>query len=181
MLLFSYSGATNLLQVPYKSDLMASWVQAVGSITAIVGAFWISNNQHLREMRARGDEKNESQFLLQAELAWLSRDVFNFTNQFYNLKLGIEYGLVIPDDDVSDMLSRLTWCRQRALHREQLAMVGQMRTCVMEIVRVVRMRMAHPPMIFMADEINKMANLRDEAKEIFDSTAKVGFNKRFSQ
>jgi hypothetical protein len=38
-----------------KSEL-ASWVQAVGSIAAILGAFWISNSQIIKEQKRRVDE-----------------------------------------------------------------------------------------------------------------------------
>jgi len=38
-----------------KSEL-ASWVQAVGSISAILGAFWISNSQTLKEQKRRSNE-----------------------------------------------------------------------------------------------------------------------------
>lgn len=41
----SHAGATTFWTTPYKPDLMASWVQAVGSIGAIVGAIWAVTHQ----------------------------------------------------------------------------------------------------------------------------------------
>ena len=37
----------------WKSEVIAAWVQAVGSIGAIVGAVWLGNLQHAREIARR--------------------------------------------------------------------------------------------------------------------------------
>lgn len=46
VLIISVFGATSAGRRSYDPSLMASWVQAVGSIAAIIGAIWIANNQH---------------------------------------------------------------------------------------------------------------------------------------
>lgn len=46
------AGATSLLCVPYKSDLMASWVQAIGSMAALFGALWIATRDFVNTTRA---------------------------------------------------------------------------------------------------------------------------------
>ncbi len=47
----SVYGATSAGTDPYNPDLMASWVQAVGSIAAIVGAVWIATHESRRRRR----------------------------------------------------------------------------------------------------------------------------------
>ncbi|MBF3782282.1 hypothetical protein ISG18_26735 [Burkholderia pseudomallei] len=41
----SLFGATSAGTQPYKSDYMASWMQAIGSIAAIAGAYWVAERQ----------------------------------------------------------------------------------------------------------------------------------------
>lgn len=53
VLLLSYYGATSVGSKPYDPSLMASWVQAVGSIAAIVGAIWVAFRQDFKEQDAR--------------------------------------------------------------------------------------------------------------------------------
>lgn len=50
VLMISAAGATSLGDKPYDPTLMAAWVQAVGSVAAIVGAIWIGQWQ-IRETR----------------------------------------------------------------------------------------------------------------------------------
>ncbi|MEK6290079.1 MAG: hypothetical protein V4793_01610 [Paraburkholderia tropica] len=53
VLLLSYYGATSVGSKPYDPSLMASWVQAVGSIAAIVGAIWVAFRQDFKEQDAK--------------------------------------------------------------------------------------------------------------------------------
>ncbi|WP_186153421.1 hypothetical protein [Burkholderia gladioli] len=181
VLVVSDFGATSMGKKAYDSTLMASWVQAVGSIAAILGALWIASDQHRRDLRNRKAEQEQFEYLLKEEITWLSGDVLEFMNQFASIKLGYRFGYVISDDEVSDILRRLTWCRQRAIHKGQLAMIGQMRSCVIDSARIVRMRMAHPPMLFAGDEVKKIRNLMNEADAVFRAAASgVSTDERFN-
>lgn len=51
----SYAGATSLGTRPYDPTIMASWVQAIGSIGAILGAVWVARHQQRVEMVKRRD------------------------------------------------------------------------------------------------------------------------------
>ena len=48
VLAVSWLGATSAATEPYQSSAMASWVQAIGSIAAIIGAVWIGERQAKR-------------------------------------------------------------------------------------------------------------------------------------
>ncbi|KVD57587.1 hypothetical protein WI87_18845 [Burkholderia ubonensis] len=148
---------------------MAYWVQAIGSIAALIGAIWIASDQHRRDVSRREKEDKEFEYVLNAELAWLSHDVLNFLNQFFRLQAGQLYVSAISDDDVSDMLERLSWCRQRAKHKGQLAMIGQMRASLMTTLRIVRARMSRPSKVFEVDEIESIRELRAEAVSVMQA------------
>ncbi|MBU9420032.1 hypothetical protein [Burkholderia multivorans] len=59
VIVISFFGATSAGTAPYKADYMASWMQAIGSIVAIVASvavvLWQMNSE--RERRARDDRK----------------------------------------------------------------------------------------------------------------------------
>ncbi|WP_124920697.1 hypothetical protein [Burkholderia sp. Bp9099] len=45
VILVSVSGATSVGTRPYDPSLMASWMQAIGSVAAIIGAYWVAERQ----------------------------------------------------------------------------------------------------------------------------------------
>jgi len=49
-------GATSAGTKPYESNLMASWMQAIGSVVAILGAFAVARHQIHSERYARAEE-----------------------------------------------------------------------------------------------------------------------------
>lgn len=49
-------GATSAGMKPYDSNLMASWMQAIGTVVAILGAFAIARHQLNSERAARAEE-----------------------------------------------------------------------------------------------------------------------------
>jgi hypothetical protein len=116
-------GATSAGTKPYDTSLMANWMQAIGSIGAIIGAVWVSSEQHRRDVTRRMEEQDKANFLVSAELAWLSHDIVGFVNQFIYVEAGTTHSFAMHDSDVGDLLDRLSWCRQRAAHKGQLAMV----------------------------------------------------------
>jgi type IV secretory pathway TrbL component len=46
-------GATSAGTLPYKADAMASWMQAIGSVAAILGAYWIGERQSASTLKRR--------------------------------------------------------------------------------------------------------------------------------
>lgn len=161
-----------------KSD-WASWVQAVGSIAAIVGALWVASEQHRRDVIRREEEKKERAYVLDAELAWLSLDVLNFINQFINVSANQRVALSISDDDVSDLLDRLSWCRQRAQNKGQLAMIGTMRRSLMGTARIVRLRIAHPSTLFTRDDVRSIEENRSDAAKVSEAANRVEAHPQF--
>lgn len=74
VLAISHAGATTFWTCPYKPDLMASWVQAVGSFGAIIGAAALLFLQ-LRHSDSRlADDKRDERLALSRQLALLSSD-----------------------------------------------------------------------------------------------------------
>lgn len=70
VLAVSVYGATSAGTKPYDPSLMASWVQAVGSVAAIVGAIWIADNQHRATMKfTEYQAKSEMREFVEACLA----------------------------------------------------------------------------------------------------------------
>lgn len=162
-----------------RSQTRAGWVQAVGSILAILLAFWIAGEQRRNEEKRLKDDARTTSYLVQAELAWLSTEITGFLNQFIYAESGSNYAFVIGDDDIADFLQRLSWCRQRVEHKGQLAMIGTLRESLMKTVRVIRMREKHPPMRFEYKEIKAFNDHRREALEVMNFANGMTQNKRY--
>lgn len=172
-------GATTAWTKDYDPAVMAYWVQAIGSIAAILGALWIASDQHRRDVAARAKTDSEFEYVLNAELAWLSTDVLSFLNQFFYIEANGRYAYVISDDEVADLLERLSWCRQRAKHKGQLAMVGTMRRSLLGTARIIRLHIAKPAMLITIDEVKKLEEFRADAKNVMNTTTGVEKHPQF--
>lgn len=166
-------GATTAWTKDYDPAVMAYWVQAIGSIAAILGALWIASEQHRRDLEAKQKADREFEYVLNAEIAWLSQDVLGFVNQFFDLNSNQNLANVISDDEVADLLERLSWCRQRAKHKGQLAMVGKMRKSVVGTARIIRLHVANPPVFFSNEDVQEVHALRVEAKKVMNAATGV--------
>lgn len=173
-------GATSGGTKPYDANLMASWMQAIGSIAAIIGAVWVANEQYRRDAARREEEQDKASYLLGAELAWVSGDVVAFLNEFINIKAGFAPPLVVSNDDIADLLERLSWCRQRAERKGQLGMVGALRDSLTRTLRILRKRDRIPDMAYTPDEVAKLKELRSEAVTVFNVACGVETHKQFS-
>lgn len=149
------------------SEAVAAWVQAVGSVGAIIGAIWIASEQHRREIERRQSEESKASYLLQAELAWLSSEVVGFLNQFFAVEVGEAAIFIIHADEVSDLLGRLSWCRQRVEHKGQLAMLGTLRRSLIKTVRVIRIKR---DTLFIHSEVEDLRQWREEALEVMNAS-----------
>lgn len=152
---------------------LASWVQAIGSIAAIFGAAWIASEQHRRDVARRKIDEEKAIYLLGAELAWVSGDIMRILNRFVKAKPGIVDLVTIHDDEVSDLLTRLTWCRQRVMHKGQLAMIGTLRHSLVETVRVVETRGQYNPAVLTDNDIEILDQLREAATEVYNCAVGV--------
>ncbi|KKL34016.1 hypothetical protein WR30_26140 [Burkholderia contaminans FFH2055] len=176
----AYAGATTFGRSEYQTANMAYWVQATGSIAAILGALWVAGEQHRRDADARQKSERESDYVLNAEIAWLGLEVLNFLNQFIDIKANERSALVISDYEFADLLTRLSWCRQRAKHKGQLAMVGTMRRSLIGTTRIIRAHIARPEMLFNFREVEKLEEYLDEAREASNAATGVERNPQFS-
>ncbi|MBB5462916.1 hypothetical protein [Paraburkholderia sp. Cpub6] len=179
--LLTYSGAvlavgaivvTQNLWDLSKSD-WASWVQAVGAIAAIVGAIWISNSQYRREETRRASEEALANYRLMAELNWLSDEIVGFLNQFADFEPGQNDTFVIADDEVADILTRLTWCRQHVEHKGQLAMLGTLRHSFVETLRLVRVKAKYNSTVFGIQDLRILREWRKEALGVLNHAVGV--------
>lgn len=76
VLLISILGATSAGHAAYKADVMAAWVQAVGSIAAILGAFALARLQ-IRNDLDRYDSQDRMSQLREGKLAEIvARDAY---------------------------------------------------------------------------------------------------------
>ncbi|CAJ4101178.1 bacteriophage protein [Burkholderia pseudomallei] len=155
------------------SNDAAGWVQAVGSIAGIFIAIWIAGSQHRADVARRADEDARSEYLLEAELAWLSTEVVGFLGQFRDIKAGFPIEDRFSEDDVRDLLDRLSWCRQRARHKTHLWMVGELRSSLMGTVRAIRSKMAHTLMVLTDDDVKLINDLRLAAIEVSDLASRA--------
>jgi len=150
---------------------MASWFQAVGSIGAIIAAIAVASEQHRKEVARRTEEEITAEFLLGAEIAWLCQEISSLINRYAFVKPKQDYLLVINDDEVSDILRRLTWCRQRVKSKGQLALVGDLRRALIETVHLIRTKMQITPTQFHPDEIAQMDGYRANVLAAFNHMA----------
>ncbi|WP_230459500.1 hypothetical protein [Burkholderia ubonensis] len=180
VVVIAYAGATTFGREPYNTANMAYWVQAIGSIAAILGAFWIASEQHRRDVDTRQKSESEFDYVLNAEIAWLGLEVLGFLNQFIDIKANERSAPVISDDEVADLLTRLSWCRQRAKHKGQLAMVGTMRRSLIGTARIIRAHIAKPAALFTFDEVKKLEEFRVEAREASNTATGVERTPQFS-
>ena len=162
-LVCGWAFAMYLLHPPVDAAGASGWVQAVGSISAIGAAIWIASEQHRREVTRRTREGQNSSYLLQAELAWLGHEVVDFLNRFFDTEANKKYTYAIRDDDVADLLDRISWCRQRAEHKGQLAMLGTFRGSLMNTVRLIRVKEGDEPKDFSQREVDSLDEWRKDA------------------
>lgn len=74
VLVISHAGATTFWTCPYKPDLMASWVQAVGSIVAIGGGVALLRVQLRHAENQRTADRDADRLALGRQLALLASD-----------------------------------------------------------------------------------------------------------
>jgi hypothetical protein len=146
-----------------EGSTMASWFQAVGSIGAIIAAIAVASEQHRKDVKRRAEEETSSGYLLEAEIAWISQEIVGFINRYAFVKPVNDYRFVINDDEVADILQRLTWCRQRVRHQGQLGLVGDLRSALTETVHLVRTKMQVAPTQFLSHEIDLLQGFRTKA------------------
>ncbi|WP_334033413.1 hypothetical protein [Burkholderia gladioli] len=178
-LILGISIACIISKFPGGSSDWASWVQAVGSIAAIIGALWVANNQSRRDIENRAAEKKKFDYLTSAELSWLSGDVVGFLNQFINIDSKGKFFYMVEDDQVADLLGRINWCRQRASNKGQLAMIGQLRKSLMRTVGIIRARMMDKSHEFSGDEVDFIDELRKEAVKVYNVMCNVEVDERY--
>lgn len=161
--LFAYANGLDSGQ----NQAVAAWVQAIGSVAAIIGAVWIASEQHRRDVERRELEEKNASYLLRAELAWLSGDVVQFLNPFLAIEPLVLTGkFEIGEEDLSDLLDRLTWCRQRVEHKGQLGMLGVLRESLVGTARLVRSK-NESPIAFSDEDVTKIREWRDEALGVY--------------
>ncbi|WP_052382362.1 hypothetical protein [Paraburkholderia kururiensis] len=159
---------------PAQSSDWAAWLQAVGSIGAIVGAIWIASAQSRREIAHREQTEKRDAYLLEAELSWLTRDIADYIRQLINLRANVVYNsLPISDDDILNLLERVSWCRQRASHKGQLAMLGDVRDAMMRTTRLIRMKEKGFPTSFSQQEVDFIHEQHRTAVVAFNSATGV--------
>ncbi|PRX19155.1 hypothetical protein B0G75_13918 [Paraburkholderia sp. BL18I3N2] len=173
-------GATSAGTKPYDTSLMANWMQAIGSIGAIIGAVWVSSEQHRRDVTRRMEEQDKANFLVSAELAWLSHDIVGFVNQFIYVEAGTTHSFAMHDSDIGDLLDRLSWCRQRAAHKGQLAMVGALRESLTQAIRILKLRELHPELPFGKQDIENFSEAREKALEVSNAANGIALKKQYS-
>lgn len=156
-----------------KAADWASWVQAVGAIAAIVGAIWISSQQHCRDVERKKMEADRASYLLRAELAWVSGDVLNFINQFSNAKVDNYWVEPVLADDVTDMMNRLVWCRQRVDHKGQLAMIGELRKSLVGMARLAEGKRGLVLPKVLKDDAARIKEFRSGALEVYNAALDI--------
>ncbi|VVE54132.1 hypothetical protein [Pandoraea terrigena] len=141
----------------------AAWVQAIGSIAAIMGAFAIANDQRKRDRDLRAESEQANAFQYEVEARWMSSDVLDFLNQFIGCREALPISIKIEDNDVADLLERLAWCRQRARDRDQLEAIGTLRRSLMQTNRLVLARTYIGFTPLTDEDVKLLTGLRNEA------------------
>ncbi|VVD75181.1 hypothetical protein PCO31010_00840 [Pandoraea commovens] len=153
----------------------AAWVQAIGSIAAILGAFAIANDQRKREVTLRVEAEKANDFRYDVESRWMSSDVLDFLNQFIDCREGLLLSANIEDNDIADMLERLAWCRLRARDREHLGAIGVLRRSLMQTTRLVLAR-THPSFRpLRQSDVESLNKLRNEALKAYGVIMGIDF------
>ena len=163
------------------SQTLAAWVQAVGSIGAIAGAIWISNEQYRRDERKRQQEQDRASYILRAELAWLSQNIMTALNQFSAIPpqtVGRVEMAPIDNQEMADFLDRLSWCRQRVEHKGQLAMLGDLRAALVRANQLVRQRAGDGYISF--DDANILSEQRKQGLAVYNAAQGINIPKQYS-
>ncbi|AHB77565.2 hypothetical protein X636_20540 [Pandoraea pnomenusa] len=125
----------------------------------------IAISEQRRFAQRQAEEAKDLAHQLQVELRWVSGDVMEFLNRFANAADGMPNTVKIDDIDVSDLLERLTWCRQRAATGEQLARVGSLRSSLMRTVRHIRDRSESGFLLFDSSDLEVLSEARRAARK----------------
>lgn len=118
----------------YDPVVMSSWVQAFGTVGAILGAIWIATQS---ERNADGERAR----VFASEAHYIAQDVFSlldfhFVDPLINGRDGYKYARI--EAEFEELLARLSWARRRARNEEDLASISQMRTALMGSVRLIQ-------------------------------------------
>ncbi len=156
----SLAGATSLWTKCYDPSLMASWVQAVGSIGAILGAFAVSQTQLRHERSKAADETAERIAVGEREADNLFRDaalylhcVLQVAKQAY-----LTGGRFVDERVFDEILSRITLLRQATLSERTLEMLVGTRVGVVVATELIRRHAGYSNIpLEVLDELERLA------------------------
>ncbi|NGR09352.1 hypothetical protein G5B41_17570 [bacterium SGD-2] len=147
------------------SGSTAAWVQALGSIGAILGAVWISNRDRTQQI-SEAEHKDE---LLQEQVGFevsnLAYDVLQFLARTSNTDITKRPRYLVDEAEFNELLERMAWVRRVAKNAIDLEDVRNLRENLVETTAILRVN-AQWDRSIPEDEQNDMLRWQRECRDI---------------
>lgn len=122
----------------FQSSEWAAWVQAVGSIGAVLGAIWISNRNRSEQV---AEEKRKSILMQEQvgfEVANLAYDVTQFLVRTSDTDQSKRPRYFVDEAEFNELLERMSWVRRTAKSALDLEDVRTLRSNLVETTALFR-------------------------------------------
>lgn len=127
----------------HSSD-WASWVQAVGSIAAILGAIWVSRDERRHAKILRDEDRERARVRLAADVLAIASDSVDFLERAIGAVRNKQPGVVGHNEtELTDILERIAAARATDIGKKRWAQLATLRVQLLrgvEILRVSGMR-----------------------------------------
>jgi len=157
--------AVFVLNWPSTSSEWAAWVQAFGSIGAIVGAVWLSDKERRSYSANLEREEKELDDRVKFEVANLAYDVTHFLVRTSSTDHSKSPRYLVDEAEFNELLGRMSWVRRSAKKYIDLEDVRQLRGNLVEVTAILRANSKWDRSI-PEDELRDMERWQRECAEI---------------
>lgn len=127
-----------VLNWPKSSSDWASWIQAIGSIGAILGAIWISNRDRNEQIAEANRKEASLQEQVGFEVANLAYDVTQFLCRTSSADSTKTQRYLVDEAEFNELLERMAWVRRTAIHSIDLEDARTLRSNLVETTALLR-------------------------------------------
>ncbi|WP_155629114.1 hypothetical protein [Burkholderia cepacia] len=122
-----------------KSADLAAWVQAVGSIAAILGAIWVSRDERRHANMLRDEDRERASSRMTADVLAIAADSVDFLERAKGAVRNKEPGVVGHNEtELTDILERIAAARAADIGKKRWAQLATLRIQLLRGVEILR-------------------------------------------
>ncbi|KWK74113.1 hypothetical protein [Burkholderia ubonensis] len=139
VIVISIFGATSAGTQPYKADYMATWMQAIGSIAAILGAIWVSRDERRHARQLRDEDQQRARRRLTTDVLAIAADTVSFLERAQGIQSRKQPGEVgYNETELSDILERIAVARAADSGMKRWSQLSVLRIQLLRGVEILR-------------------------------------------